>query len=1094
MSGAKRTSGSDFGQPDGVLDEAQTSGLLAEAVVTLLNCETPDGVYDAICDLIIGVCPDAVIVVDEITPDAESFITRRVAGVDTTLLTRATDLGGLDLIGRRWPVPASLLGRMPSGTLSRVLRGSTGLTPADVSLATAETLGKLLGIHDLFAVGITDGEHVLGNIAIITRAPGIALPASAIESFARHCYSTLARISRANDLAVAAGQSRLLLDSMVEGLAVHEIIVDDNGAPCDYRFLEINAAFETLTGLSASEVIGRTVLEVLPGTEPLWIERFGTVASTGVPVRFESYSAELGKHFGIVAYSPQPGQFAAVFSDITERVERERAAGRTQLLLRSSLKSQQGTILFSIDSQYRYLYFNEAHVDAMRQAYGQEIALGESILDHITAEEDRAIAKQNCDRALGGESHSNIREYGDAEVAAYESFFNPIRDDEGVIIGATGMARDVSARIQEQEIRRRSEERFAALFTQAPLGYQSLDENGCFIDVNQAWLATLGYGREEVIGAWFGDFLAPEYVDAFRERFPVFKDRGSIHSEFQMMHKDGSQHFIAFDGRIGLNSDGSFRQTHCIIADITERKQVEDALRESEAQYRASIQTAMDGFWLWGADGLLLTVNDAYCRMSGYTEEELLSMRVSQLEVGDSPEEIAAHNERIVATGRDRFESTHRHKDGTLYDVEVSVSYRPICGGQFSGFIRDITDRKKAERDLADSEDKFKYLFEHSMVAKSITSPGGELNVNAAFLDMVGYSREELADGTTWRRFTHPDDVDRTEDAVVEMLSGRRRSARFETRYIRKDGSVLYVDVSTLLRRDAEGRPRYFMTSILDITERKRAEDSFLRLNAELEERVWERTEKLTAMNEELRIANAQLDEATRAKSDFLASMSHEFRTPLNSIIGFSDLLGRGMLGELEPEQLKRISMINASGKHLLLLVDDVLDLSKIELGQSTAVFERCTVAPLVSSALEMVRPLAAVKGIEIGAFIETDVVSFESDPRFVSQILTNLLGNAIKFTDAGSVSLRVLAGEDVVFEVIDTGRGIPAADIPRIMERFYQAESPLKTKHQGAGLGLAISSQLAQMLGATLTVESEVGRGSTFTLRIPRGLESGTS
>ncbi len=839
MRSTKGTGESGSVQPDGVLGEAQALEHLAETAHELLNCETPDDVYDAICDFMTRLCPGAVIAVNEITPDIGFFITRRIVGVEATLLARAASLIGFSFVGKKWPIPADFRGEVLSGTLSRIEGGFAGLASSEIPAALSETLTKLAGIHDVFTAGITDREHVLGNFAIVTRTPDVVLPTVVIETFARQCYSALVRISKTDDLAAAAERGRLLIDSMVEGLSVHEIILDDRGTPCDYRFLEVNAAFETLTGMRAADVVGRTIAEIHPGVESFLIERYGAVASTGVPVRFETYSPVLGKHFRIVAYSPQPGQFATIFSDITERVEREKAAERAQLLLSSSLESQKGTLLFSIDAEYKYLYFNQAHVEAMRHAYGQEIALGECILDHITSEEDRAAAKQNYDRALGGESHSNVREFGDVEVSAYESFFNPIIDDEGIIIGATGMARDVSERIKEEQTRRQSEERFAALFTQAPLGYQSLDEDGRFIEVNEAWLQTLGYAREEVIGAWFGDFLAPEYVDAFRERFPIFKSRGAIHSEFQMMHKDGNRHFIAFDGRIGFNPDGSFRQTHCILADITERK---------------------------------------------------------------------------------------------------------------------------------------------------------------------------------------------------------------------------------------------------------RAEETILRLNAELEQRVQERTEELTAANEELLETNSQLDEATRAKSDFLASMSHELRTPLNSIIGFSDLLGKGMVGELEPEQAKQISMINASGRHLLSLVDDILDLSKIESGQTEAVFERCEITPLVSSVLEMVRPLADAKGIGLKSSVDADVVAFESDSRFVSQILTNLLGNAVKFTESGTVSLRVSADDDAVqFDVMDTGRGIPATDIPRIMERFYQATPQLEAKHEGAGLGLAISSRLAEMLGATLVVQSEFGVGSTFTLRIPR-------
>lgn len=813
---------------------------LADAAMKLIGCNTAEDVWEAAGDFLTLMCPGAVIIVNEVTPEMDYLVARRIIGLESSLLARAADLFGVQLLGSRWPLVAEYRDEVFSGELTQIVGGIAELAAREIPRSAAKAGAALFGSHDVYTIGIADGHGALGSIRIITRFAevGGSIPevkARIIESFARHCYSTLVRL------------------------------------------------------------------------------------------------------------------------------EHEKEMLETQRLLRCSLESQQGTILFSIDPEYRYLYFNEAHADSMRRSYGQEVRPGESILDCITSAEDRAAAKENYDRALGGESHSNIRKYGDAESAYFESFFNPIIGDDGSIIGVTGMARDITDRIKAEEERLESEERFSALFMQAPLGYQSLDEDGRFIEVNPAWLETLGYERKEVLGAWFGDFLAPEYADAFRERFPLFKERGVIHSEFQMLHKDGSRHFIAFDGRIGHNSDGSFKQTHCILADITERKRNEAALIESEERYRAAIETGMDGFWLSDTDGRILEVNQAYCQMSGYTEEELLSMHVSQLEFGESSEQVADHIERVMKNGRDRFESQHHRKDGTVYDAEISVSYQATNGGQFSCFVRDITERKEAE-------------------------------------------------------------------------------------------------------------------------------DALLRWNADLEERVQERTEELTVTNEELLEANQLLDEATHAKSDFLASMSHELRTPLNSIIGFSDLLGKGLVGELEPEQEKQIGMINASGKRLLSLVDDILDLSKIESGQTVASFEECKTAPLAAAVMDMVRPLAEAKDIKLEYVCETDVESFRSDPRFVSQILTNLLGNAVKFTDVGAVTLRVSADPaSMTFAVMDSGHGIAADELPRIMERFYQAGPASQAKSEGAGLGLAISSRLAEMIGATLEVASEAGVGSRFTLRVPR-------
>ncbi len=384
-------------------------------------------------------------------------------------------------------------------------------------------------------------------------------------------------------------------------------------------------------------------------------------------------------------------------------------------------------------------------------------------------------------------------------------------------------------------------------------------------------------------------------------------------------------------------------------------------LEESNERFQQAVRTTMDGFWSYGEDDRLLDVNEAYCRMSGYRRQQLIGMHLSDLEVAETPEQIDAHNRRIMARGQDRYVSQHRRSDGSFYDVEVSVSYLPGEGGRFSGFIRDITERKQAE-------------------------------------------------------------------------------------------------------------------------------ERILRLNLELEERVRARTRELSTANIELMNTNAELEQATRAKSSFLASMSHELRTPLNSIIGFTTILLKGLAGPINDEQRTQLSMVSESGGHLLSLINDVLDLSKIEAGRATACVEDVDLEALIEAVRDMVDPLAEAKGLQLVFTSGSEGESLRSDPRILTQILINLVGNAIKFTDSGTVSLTVSDEGDVMaFDVSDTGYGIGPSDLPHIMESFYQAELTDRAKSPGTGLGLSISSQLAAVLGGSLSVESELGVGSTFTLTIPK-------
>lgn len=762
---------------------------------------------------------------------------------------------------------------------------------------------------------------------------------------------------------------RALFEKGPIGVAYHEMIYDEAGSPVDYRFIDANESYIELTGVDPR---GKTVTEAFPGIENDtfdWIGTFGKVARGGETIRFEQYLELNGRWYDVVGYQFKPDHFVAAFLEITERKQAEQELRRSEMLLASSLESQRDTIMFSIDRDYRYLYYNQTHAGVMLAAYGATIEPGMNILECISDDEDRVVAKENYDRALAGESHSNVRVFGDLERAYYESFFNPILSPEGHVVGATGLARDVTQRMLEQEAR-----------------------------------------------------------------------------------------------------------------------------RESEDLHKAILRTASNGYWMVDLDGKILEVNDAYCRMSGYTEEELLTMHVTDLECTERAEETARHIEAVVAQGNETFESRHRRKDGTEFDVEVSTQYLQAQGGRIVVFARDISERNKTLKALLESEDKFKYLFEHSVVAKSLTKPTGEINVNQAFCDLLGYSLEELSHGTTWQQISHPEDVPETQRIVALLMAYEIPSARFTKRYIHKDGHVIWGDVSTSLRRSEEGTAEYFMTSIIDITERVNAEQEILSLNESLELRVEERTEELTAMNEELATlneelldANMQLEEATRAKSDFLAAMSHELRTPLNSIIGFSGILEQGIPGALNPEQHKQISMIHKSGQHLLELINEVLDLAKIESGRSRPNITEVDLCEVVREMFETVGPMAEMKHVEMTLVCPDPCAYVRTDPHFVSQILLNLLGNAVKFTDEGTVVTTLACdGNDAVIRVQDTGCGIAPVDLARIFEDFFQATPLDGAKHEGTGLGLAVSLRLAESLGGSIEVESRPGVGSTFTLRLP--------
>ncbi len=300
------------------------------------------------------------------------------------------------------------------------------------------------------------------------------------------------------------------------------------------------------------------------------------------------------------------------------------------------------------------------------------------------------------------------------------------------------------------------------------------------------------------------------------------------------------------------------------------------------------------------------------------------------------------------------------------------------------------------------------------------------------------------------------------------------------------DGIHSYVSVKFPLK-DAQGGVFAVAGIATDVTELKRAADEIKRLHADLqhhaaqlEQRVWERTA-------ELAVARDRAEAADRSKSAFLATMSHELRTPLHSIIGFTGIILQGLAGPLNAEQAKQLGMVRNSARHLLALINDVLDISKIEAGEFRVEAALFDLRATIERAVATIRPLADAKRLDLRLEMSPSIGELTSDARRVEQILLNLLNNAVKFTELGEVALVADAvGGNVRLRITDTGIGIKPEDLATLFRPFHQAASGLARSHEGTGLGLAICRRLAGLLGGEIQVESEPGRGSTFTLLLP--------
>ncbi len=380
--------------------------------------------------------------------------------------------------------------------------------------------------------------------------------------------------------------------------------------------------------------------------------------------------------------------------------------------------------------------------------------------------------------------------------------------------------------------------------------------------------------------------------------------------------------------------------------------------------------------------------------------------------------------------------------------------------------VAQLRDEKQLSESMIESMPGVVYFYDMS---------GRFLRWNQNFERVSGYSKHDLAR-------MHPLDF-------VEGADRKRVEERIERVFDVGESSV----EAGFLHRDGTKTP-YFFTGRrvtyqdahcligigIDISERTAMERELRELNQTLEARISERTA-------DLKLALVRAEEADQTKSAFLATMSHELRTPLNSIIGFTGILLQGLAGALNEEQRKQMGMVQASARHLLALINDVLDLSKIEAGQLSVSRASFDVALLLEPIVQSVRPLADARGLNLGLDAAHELGAITSDARRVEQIVLNLVNNAIKFTDAGSVTVRAArTAASIEIEVTDTGCGIREEDLVHLFTPFVQVEGGLTRSHEGTGLGLAISHRLAAMLDGEIEVESTWQKGSTFRLVLP--------
>jgi PAS domain S-box-containing protein len=512
------------------------------------------------------------------------------------------------------------------------------------------------------------------------------------------------------------------------------------------------------------------------------------------------------------------------------------------------------------------------------------------------------------------------------------------------------------------------------------------------------------------------------------------------------------------------------------------------AAPEAKQWLAAIVESSDDAIIGKSLDGVITSWNKGAERVFGYAAAEAIGRPISLLAWPGNEEDMTRLLERIRRGEHvDHYETRRRHRSGG--SVLVSLTLSPILDAEgeiigVSKIARDITGVRRAEEALKEqasqleearaeviAEHRFRDLIESAPDAILQVDRGGRiLLANRTTETMFGYSREELIGKSV--DMLVPDAVRgshaRHRESYLGAPAMRPMGTGLDLRARRKDGVEIPVEIS--LSPNAAGS----VTAVVrDISERRHAEEEVRALQARYLEELEER--------------HRDADRANRLKSEFLASMSHELRTPLHTIIGFSELLAEEGEGELNERQRRFLEHIHRDSGHLLELINEILDLSKIEAGNLSLRPESVALAGAIADAVSAIQPRAALKKIalEDKSDFKRSVVA---DPMRLKEILYNLLGNAVKFTpEGGRVWVEAQAdGGKARVTVVDTGIGIPMGEQANVFEKFYQMGEATSGVREGTGLGLAICKRLIEMQGGEIWVESEVGRGSRFHFTLP--------
>ncbi|BAY64946.1 multi-sensor hybrid histidine kinase [Calothrix brevissima NIES-22] len=820
--------------------------------------------------------------------------------------------------------------------------------------------------------------------------------------------------------------------------------------------------------------------------------------------------------------------YIGTITNINRSKKAEAALRHSQNLYRTLVDNFPNGAFVLFDSDLRYLLVGG--LELARAGLNKSEMEGKTVWEIFPPETCETLAPMLY-KALAGETVIAEVPY---QEFLYLTHYIPVRDEQGNVIAGILMTQNITERKQAENALRDSEEKFRqfAENSRQVMLLRQID-SGELLYINPTYEEVWGRSNESLYAnpdSW-QDALHPEDVSRIQAAYEATARQGLLNEEYRIIRPDGTMRWIW--GRCFPIQDttGKIYRIGAIAEDITKRKQTEQErdrllqilasqnqtleqevarrtaeLQQSENRFRNLVETSSDLVWEVNESGVHTYVSPQIMNILGYSPEEILGKTPFDLMPPQEAERVLNEFEKFLSVQApfQCLENTNCHKDGRLIILETSAVPIFDTDGQFRGYRgidRDITARKRSQAQLQAAEIQLRNLSDRLKLAVTSAKIGiwdwdllnDSIVWDERMYELFGVSPENFdisqeAEAKLEQLF-HPDDTVSIKTTIQQVIAGDGE-LETEFRIILADGKIRHLKAYGLVQRDSQGQIQRLIGIAYDISDAYR--QAAQRKLAEMQ---------LQQTNHQLATSNAELARATRLKDEFLATMSHELRTPLNAILGLSEALQEEVFGVINDKQRRSLQTIERSGQHLLELINDILDLSKIEAGQLELHYTQIAISPLCQASLTFIKQQALQKRIQLEVNIQPHLPKLMVDERRIRQVLINLLNNAVKFTpEGGRVTLEVThqklaqaaemtsAQNFIRIAVIDTGIGIAPKNLNKLFQPFIQIDSALNRQYNGTGLGLVLVKRLVEIHGGKVGVSSELGVGSCFTVDLPCG------